>query len=83
VETITRTTSNTSNHDHFVVGWAADLIQVWPEEDRSIVSVHPTPHHTEDEILAAALEICGSVSPAALLAVLHRSLSFGEHRLAS
>jgi hypothetical protein len=36
METITRTTSHTSNHDHFVVGWAAGLVQVWPDEDETI-----------------------------------------------
>jgi hypothetical protein len=123
METTTRHTSHSSNHDGFVVGWAADLVQVWPEEDRTIVapveraarplgtpeavldllaavdgrdralyarhyasqagSVLALTHRTEDEILAASLEICGSASPAAILAVVHRGTSIGEHRLAS
>jgi hypothetical protein len=32
----TRTTSHTSNHDRFVVGWAAAVVQIWPEEDETI-----------------------------------------------
>jgi hypothetical protein len=130
VETITRTRRTST--DRFVVGWAADLVQVWPEEDRTIgapaPAAHPdarpdggrfrplgTPravlellaaldgrdqavyarhyasqagsvlaltHRSEDEVLAASLEIHGSASPAAVLAVLHRDSSIGEHRLA-
>jgi hypothetical protein len=126
--TTTRTTSHTSNRtsnaDRFVVGWAAGLVQVWPDEDPTIVALAAAPaagplgspeavlsllarldgvdertyrrhyasqagsvlaltHHTEDEVLAAALEICGSASPAAVLAVVHRGTSLATHQLAS
>jgi hypothetical protein len=123
VQTTTRNTSHSSNEDRFVVGWAADLVQVWPEEDPAIVapvrgtggplgtpeavlrvlaavdgkdealyarhyasqagSVLALTHRTEAEILAASVEICGSASPAAILAVLDRARSFAQHRLAS